>query len=113
MLAFGTRRTLQTFPTIVAVALVVFVLFSVIPGSIATSMGDDGRTPIDAAVAERMRKELGLDDPIHVRFANYIVKLAQLDLGHSFRTREPVSQLLAKRLWPSLQLTMAAMAFAF
>ncbi|MEN3374702.1 MAG: glutathione transport system permease protein [Hyphomicrobiales bacterium] len=111
MLAFAFRRTLQSFPTIAAVALVVFVLFSVIPGSIATSM-EDGRGPVDAAVAERMRKELGLDDPVYVRFANYATKLAMLDLGVSFRTREPVSQLLAKRMWPTLQLTLAAMVFA-
>jgi len=38
---------------------VVFVLFSVIPGSIATSMSDDGRGAMDAEVVERMRKELG------------------------------------------------------
>jgi peptide/nickel transport system permease protein len=111
MLAFAFRRTLQSFPTIAAVAMVVFVLFSVIPGSIATSM-EDGRGPVDAAVAERMRKELGLDDPVYVRFANYVAKLAVLDLGVSFRTREPVSQLLAKRMWPTLQLTLAAMGFA-
>ena len=111
MLAFTFRRTLQSFPTIAAVALVVFVLFSVIPGSITTSM-EDGRGPVDAAVAERMRKELGLDDPIYVRFGSYVSKLAVLDLGVSFRTREPVSQLLAKRMWPTLQLTLAGMVFA-
>jgi len=103
---------LQSFPTIAAVALVVFVLFSVIPGSIATSMSDDGRGAMDAEVVERMRKELGLDDPVHVRFAKYVSRLAVLDLGVSFRTREPVSQLLAKRLWPTLQLVVASMALA-
>jgi peptide/nickel transport system permease protein len=112
MLAFALRRTLQSFPTVAAVAMVVFVLFSVIPGSIATSMSDDGRGAMDAEVVERMRKELGLDDPVYVRFGNYIAKLAVLDLGVSFRTREPVSQLLAKRLWPTLQLVAAAMALA-
>jgi len=112
MLAFAFRRTLQSFPTIAAVALVVFVLFSVIPGSIATSMSDDGRGAMDAEVVERMRKELGLDDPVHVRFAKYVSRLAVLDLGVSFRTREPVSQLLAKRLWPTLQLVVASMALA-
>src|ERR1043165_1642307 len=112
MLAFAFRRTLQSFPTIAAVALVVFVLFSVIPGSIATSMSDDGRGPMDAEVVERMRKELGLDDPVYVRFAHYVTKLAVLALGMSFRSREPVSQLLAKRLLPTLQLVLAAMSFA-
>ena len=112
MLAFAFRRTLQSFPTVAAVALVVFVLFSVIPGSIATSMSDDGRGAMDAEVVERMRKELGLDDPVYVRFARYITKLAVLDLGVSFRSREPVAQLLAKRLWPTTQLVLASMAIA-
>ena len=112
MLAFAFRRTLQSFPTVAAVALVVFVLFSVIPGSIATSMSDDGRGAMDAEVVERMRKELGLDDPLYVRFATYVTKLAVLDLGVSFRSREPVSQLLAKRLWPTMQLVLASMGIA-
>jgi ABC-type dipeptide/oligopeptide/nickel transport system permease component len=112
MLAFAFRRTLQSFPTVAAVALVVFVLFSVIPGSIATSMSDDGRGAMDAEVIARMRKELGLDDPVYVRFGHYVSKLAVLDLGVSFRTREPVAQLLAKRLWPTFQLVMAGMVFA-
>jgi ABC-type dipeptide/oligopeptide/nickel transport system permease component len=112
MLAFAFRRTLQSFPTVAAVALVVFVLFSVIPGSIATSMSDDGRGAMDAEVVERMRKELGLDDPVYVRFAKYVTNLAVLDLGVSFRSREPVSQLLAKRMWPTMQLVVAAMGFA-
>jgi peptide/nickel transport system permease protein len=112
MLAFAFRRTLQSLPTVAAVALVVFVLFSVIPGSIATSMSDDGRGAMDAEVVERMRKELGLDDPVYVRFAHYVSRLAVLDLGVSFRSREPVSQLLAKRLWPTAQLVLASMAIA-
>jgi peptide/nickel transport system permease protein len=112
MLAYAFRRTLQSFPTVAAVALVVFVLFSVIPGSIATSMSDDGRGVMDAEVVQRMRKELGLDDPVYVRFAKYVANLAVLDLGTSFRSREPVSQLLAKRMWPTMQLVLAAMGFA-
>jgi peptide/nickel transport system permease protein len=112
MLAFAFRRILQSFPTVAAVALVVFVLFSVIPGSIATSMSDDGRGAMDAEVVERMRKELGLDDPVYLRFAKYVANLAVLDLGVSFRSREPVSQLLAKRLWPTMQLVLASMGLA-
>ena len=57
----------------------------------------------DPQVMERMNKELGLDDPVYVRFGNYIAKLATGDLGTSFRTREPVTDLIAKRMWPTLQ----------
>jgi ABC-type dipeptide/oligopeptide/nickel transport system permease component len=112
MFSFAIRRLLQTIPTLLAVVMLVFVLFSVIPGNIASTMGDDGRNPIDAQVMERMRIELGLDDPVPLRFAKYIGKLAVGDLGNSFRSREPVTQLIGKRMWPTLQLVFAAMLFS-
>jgi ABC-type dipeptide/oligopeptide/nickel transport system permease component len=112
MLSFALRRILQTIPTILAVVLLIFVLFSVIPGSFISSLADDGRGPMDAQVVERMQKELGLNDPVHVRFTSYISKLAIGDFGTSFRTREPVTSMLAKRAWPTLQLIFAAMLFA-
>ena len=112
MLAFTIRRLLQMIPTILSVVLLIFVLFSVIPGSIASSMNDDGRVGMDPLVMERMRKQLGLDDPVYVRFGKYLGELATGDLGTSFRTREPVTTMIAKRMWPTVKLTFAAMAFA-
>src|SRR5215470_1081075 len=112
MLSFVIRRILQTVPTVLAVVLVVFVLFSVVPGSIMSSMSDDGRGPADPQVVERMKKQLGLDDPVYMRFGAYIARLSTGDLGTSFRTREPVTTMIAKRMWPTLQLIFAAMTFA-
>src|SRR5436190_8981812 len=112
MLSFVIRRILQSVPTVLAVVLVIFVLFSVVPGSIMSSMSDDGRGPPDPAVMERMKKQLGLDEPVYVRFGSYVAKLATGDFGTSFRTREPVTSMIAKRMWPTLQLIFAAMVFA-
>ncbi|MCK1653632.1 ABC transporter permease [Bradyrhizobium sp. 149] len=108
MLSFLFRRLLQTIPTVLAVVALVFVLFSVVPGSIVSSMSDDA----DPQVELRMKKQLGLDDPVYVRFGAYIAKLATGDFGTSFRTREPVTSMIAKRAWPTLQLIFAAMAFS-
>lgn len=112
MLPFIARRLLQMVPILLAVAALIFLLFSVIPGSFASSMGDDGRSVIDAQVLARMNQELGLNDPLHVRFGKYVAQLATLDLGVSFRSRQPVASVIAERLWPSFQLAMAAMLFA-
>ena len=111
MLLVLARRLANVIPTLFAVVAVVFVLFSVLPGSFISGMSEEGRT-IDAAVMERMRKEMGLDDPLPERFARYIAHTAMGDLGTSFRTREPVSSLIAPRVWPSLKLVFAAMTFA-
>src|SRR6478736_2417491 len=86
MLSFLIRRLVQTIPTVLAVVLLVFVLFSVVPGSIVSSMSDDA----DPQVELRLKKQLGLDDPVYVRFGAYI----------------------AKRAWPTLQLIFTAMAFS-
>ena len=112
MLRLIIKRVLNMIPTIAGVALVVFVLFSVIPGSFVSSLMDDGRGGMDPAVVERMRRELGLDDPVPIRFARYLGQLVVGDLGTSFRTREPVTRLIGQRLGASLELTFAAMGFA-
>jgi peptide/nickel transport system permease protein len=111
MLGFVIRRVLQMVPMLAAIALLIFVLFSVIPGSFATGQQDEG-LGLDMAVVARMRAELGLDDPLHVRFGAYVKQLATLDLGLSFRSRQPVADMIGARLWPSLMLTVAAMGFA-
>ncbi|MHC2279630.1 ABC-type dipeptide/oligopeptide/nickel transport system permease component [Bradyrhizobium diazoefficiens] len=109
MLSFLIRRLLQTIPTVLAVVmLLVFVLFSVVPGSIVSTMSDDS----DPQVEARMKKQLGLDEPVYLRFGSYIAKLATGDFGTSFRTREPVTTMIAKRMGPTLQLIFASMAFA-
>lgn len=112
MLSFVVRRLVQTIPILFAVALLIFMLFSVIPGTFASSVGGEGRGMIDTKVVERMNKEFGLDDPVYVRFGKYIGELVRLDLGKSYRTRQPVVQELAARAWPTLELVFAAMLFS-
>lgn len=111
MFGFVLRRVLQMVPMLAAIALLIFILFSVIPGSFATGQQDEG-LGLDMAVVARMRAELGLDDPLHVRFGAYVKQLATLDFGLSFRSRQPVIDMINARLGPSLKLTFAAMAFA-
>lgn len=112
MLSVLVRRLVNVVPTLLSVIALVFLLFSVLPGSFMSSMGEDGRTTIDPAVMERMKKEMGLDDPLPTRFAKYVASVAVGDFGKSFRTREPVTKLIGQRLWPSLKLVLAAMGFA-
>ena len=66
MLLVLGRRLANIIPTMLAVVALVFLLFSVLPGSFISGMNEDGRSTIDPAVMERMRKEMGLDDPLIV-----------------------------------------------
>lgn len=112
MLRFVIRRILQIVPTIAVVALLIFVIFSVVPGSFASSLFSDGRTAADPQLMARLNEQFGLDKPVHERFVAYVSDLARLDLGTSFRTRRPVLELINERMWASLQLAIAAMVFA-
>lgn len=112
MLRFTIRRLLQMIPTIIAVVLLIFIIFSVVPGSFASSLFADGRAGGDPQLVERINRQFGLDRPVYERFATYVYDLARFDLGTSFRTRQPVTEMIAARLWPSLYLAIAAMVFA-
>ncbi|WP_054007797.1 ABC transporter permease [Cypionkella psychrotolerans] len=112
MLRFTMRRLLQMIPTIIAVALLIFVIFSVVPGSFASSLMADGKTASDPELLARLNEQFGLDKPVYIRAWEYLSGLAHFDLGTSFRTREPVLDVINDRIWASLKLSIAAMVFA-
>jgi ABC-type dipeptide/oligopeptide/nickel transport system permease component len=67
MLAFALRRLLQFIPTILGISLILFLLLNVLPGNAAlVAAGDQGRV-IDTRFIEQMKKEWGLDKPLHIR----------------------------------------------
>lgn len=109
MLTYALRRLWQLVPTIAVVTLIIFVLFNVIPGSAVSASATDHLDP--AAVAQ-MRAQFGLDRPVHERYLHFLGNLATGDFGTSLNTQQPVTDLLAPRIWPSLKLALAAMAIA-
>jgi peptide/nickel transport system permease protein len=63
-----------------------------------------------AAQEERLRDELGLDQPVPVQFVAYIGQLSRGDLGISFRTKRPVADLIAARIPATLVMGFGAVA---
>lgn len=111
MIILLARRILQSLITLVISVLLVFTLFSIIPGSFVNAMGGEKRN-INAALKERMQEELRLDEPIPQRFVAYIAGMAHGDLGTSFSMRRPVADILSERFVASLRLAVAAILFA-
>ena len=109
---FILRRVLQIIPTVIVVALLIFVIFSVVPGTFAASLFADGKRAADPELIARLNEEFGLNKPLAERFWTYVTDLARFDLGVSFRTRQPVIDLINDRMGASLQLAIAAMVFA-
>ena len=110
MLAYFIRRTLQFIPTIIGVTLIIFLLLNVLPGNAALMAG--GRKELTAQAIEELKEKWGLHLPIHVRYAKYMIGLTRGDMGVSYLRDEPVSDVIAARIWPTLRLSMYAMIIA-
>ena len=103
-------RLLQLVPTLLLVSVLVFGLQQLMPGDPALVLaGEEGANP---QVLAQIRAELLLDRPLPVQYAHWLGRLVQGDLGYSWRTRQPVSALVAAKLPVTLQLGVMAFAFA-
>ena len=103
------RRLLATVPTLVGVLVVAFLLLNVAPGDpVAAMVGERA----DAATIARLRAELHLDDPLPTQFGRYLWGAVRGDFGRSYVTQRPIAQDLRERFPKTVQLALAAMAFA-
>src|SRR3954451_16207560 len=106
MLAYALRRVLSTLPVMAFVALFVFSLLYIAPGDPAVVIAGDQASPADV---ERIRANLGLDQPFLVQFGNWVWRILHFDLGTSIFTNLPVSALIAQRMEPTLSLMMVTL----
>ncbi len=104
MLVFIVRRLAQALVVIFAIAIISFVMFRYVGDPVATMSRED------ASVTERaeLRARLGLDQPVIVQFGVFVSRLAQGDLGISYRNQRPVADMIAERLPATLELVFVA-----
>jgi peptide/nickel transport system permease protein len=105
MLGYMVRRLLTAVPVMGVVALVVFSLLYLTPGDPAQVLAGDTATPEQIA---KIRASLGLDEPPHLRFASWLWRTVQGDLGASIFSGEPVTHMIGQRLQPTFSLLLLA-----
>jgi peptide/nickel transport system permease protein len=103
------RRLLHVIPVAFGVVTVVFFLIHLLPGDPVDIMLGESAVP---AMKEELRRELRLDRPVHVRYAEFLAGLPRGDLGVSFRSREPVAREIARRFPATLLLASTSIAVA-
>ncbi len=112
MLRYTIHRILLMIPTLLGVAILVFLMMRLMPGDVVDVMlrGEGGHVPQEVIDAERAR--LGLDQPIHVQFIKWMGGVLQGDLGYSMWTGKPVTYEIGIRLELSLQVAIMATVLA-
>jgi peptide/nickel transport system permease protein len=108
MIAFIIRRLLQSIAVMLTVAFIAFALFNFVGDPINNMVGQD-TTQQDR---DRLRQELGLNDPFIVQFAHFVGRAVQGNFGLSYQYARPVSALIVERLPATLELSLVAAALA-
>ncbi|WP_455814467.1 glutathione ABC transporter permease GsiC [Pseudomonas graminis] len=109
MLNYFLKRLLGLIPTLLIVAVLVFLFVHLLPGDPARLIA--GREA-DAEVVAMVRQQLGLDLPLPQQFWQYISHAVRGDFGISMVSKRPVSEEIAQRFMPTLWLTLTSMVWS-
>jgi peptide/nickel transport system permease protein len=108
------RRVLgRSLLLVAAMVVLTFVLPRVLPGDPTEALGDTGAASareLPAEARQALRAYYGLDLPLPIQFARYLVRLVQFDFGRSYTLNRPVRALLAERLPYTLTLVGSSLA---
>ena len=109
MTGYIIRRLLLAIPVLIGVSILVFAMIRFIPGDPARAIAGVHASP---EYIEQVRRDLLLDEGIHIQYYVYMSNLLQGDLGRSTFTRRPVTVELMQRLPNTLVLAASAMVIA-
>ena len=109
MRTYILRRFVHTLPVLLGVATVVFLSLRLIPGDPAVALAGEKASPQEI---ERLREELGLNQPLPVQYVQFISHTATLQLGKSIRTGGDIASELVTNFAPTIELSLAALFIA-
>ncbi len=110
MLNYILSRIASACIVIFGVVLIVFMLIHMVPGDPVEVMLGESATAIDR---EALRHSLGLDQPLWQQFYQFLQGLSHFDLGHSLHSKQAISELIAARIGPTVELALASLLVAF
>jgi len=110
MTQFIVRRLLISIPTMIGITMVLFAVISAAPGDPFGEIALNPNVPPETRVL--LKKQLGIDQPIYVRYYKWVTSLAKGNWGVSFVNRVPVTSLIRGRLPTTIMIVGAAYLFA-
>lgn len=100
------KRILIIIPTFIGITILAYVLSSMAPGDPIDMI--IGNAQVSAADVERLRHQYGLDQPVIIQYFHWFARMLQGNFGVSYRTSEPVLQMILNRMGPTLLITITS-----
>jgi peptide/nickel transport system permease protein len=111
MLRYAIKRIVTVIPVFIGITAVVFILMSLAPGSTLDAVSE-GDTVMSVEQYEALKKSLGLDKPIVVRYFIWLRDFFQGHMGISYRSNQEVSLIISQRILPSVILSGTGIGLA-
>lgn len=108
MLKYAIRRLLVSIPVLLAITVIIFILIELAPGDV-TDFFRSSETQMTEESIEALRARFGLDQPLPVRYVNWLGSVIQGDLGYRFVDGRPVADVIGQRLGATAMLVGAAL----
>jgi peptide/nickel transport system permease protein len=109
MLKYIAGRLGQLVPVLIGISILVFFGMHLVPGDVAQLLLGDKGTDADL---QRLRHQLGLDQPVYVQYGRFLIGALHGDFGVSLRTRQSAIWEIGQGLPVTIELSLAALLFA-
>jgi peptide/nickel transport system permease protein len=110
MIAYLLRRLIGAIPLLLGILTIIFFVVNLAPGDPVGTMANPNVPP---EVIEQMRRNLGLDQPLHIQYFRWMGSFLRGDFGFSFGQMRPIGEILPSTLWNTLQLTLVSLVIIF
>ena len=111
MLGYLLRRILGAIPLLLGILTIIFFIIHLAPGDPTDRIFSNPN--VSPEVIEQMRRNLGLDQPLHIQYVKWMASFLQGDFGYSFGQMRPIGEILPRTLWNTVQLTLISLVVIF
>jgi peptide/nickel transport system permease protein len=110
MITYILRRILGAIPLLLGILTIIFFVVHIAPGDPTARFFNPNVSP---EVIEQMRRNLGLDQPLHIQYFRWVTSFVRGEFGYSFGQMRPISEILPETLLNTLQLNAVALVLIF
>ncbi|MBL6927993.1 MAG: ABC transporter permease [Rhodospirillales bacterium] len=113
---YFVRRLLTMMGTLLVISVLVFVIVQLPPGDFLSNQIAELQSQGEMVPTEKiefLRKEYGLDKPVHEQYLRWVIGLVQGDMGYSFEHNLPASEVIGDRLFMTILLNFGTILFIY